>query len=253
MVLRIFFLLWCAVSLVACQSSGKNVYEPPDDPKKLDPDARPSALPKLKARAKAKRARKLYQVTPAHALALPPDLVASANEKVQAAVTVDLTDETILPRIVGARIVKQGEKSWLEIEAEADYAWRAMREFWSVSGIDLIEYNPEAGLMETDWIDEPEVTDDGESAIKTVSKQLVTSLTRRNTTLNKYRLRFERLGDARTALHVSHRWTARKAISTSRKKISQFDWVELPSDPERVAEFLQNIALLFDQTGTASG
>ena len=211
-------------------------------PRQIDPDAKPT--PKLKTRSQQKP--QLYKVESSRPLELPPDLVGTTNEAVLENLEKAQLEETrILPEIVNARIIKDGDERWLEIDTNVETAWRAVTEYWSLSGINLVDYNPEAGIMETTWIEQP-VDYEGDSVFVQMTKQIFTSLTKTDTALDKYRLRFERLNSDQAALYVDHRSMVRKEVDYS-KKVSDFEWVELPSNPNREAELLQNLVLLFDE------
>ena len=242
MIIRIFISIIVILFITSCSLGGK---PPPEkvSPKKLDPDAGQSNKNFI---SRSRPKGQIYKVQAGKPLELPPDLIATANENVKQSIDSYTPDQDrVLPTAMRARIIKDGDTRWLEIDTDVEAAWKAMTEFWSLSGITLVNFNPEAGLMETDWIEDAQVPDQGESRLKQMAQQIVTSISRSNTALDKYRLRFERLSENQTAMHVSHRWTARKEIYKI-KKISEFAWVELPSDPSRVAEFLQNIVLLFE-------
>lgn len=180
-------------------------------------------------------------------LELPPDLVGSSNNKVQQN-TGAFAETRVLPTVVGARINKQGGRTWLEIDTNVESAWQTITQYWASNGIDMVDYNPEAGTMETDWI-KKDIALKENSAVKQMFKNLLATISR-NTALDKYRIRFERISENQTAMYVSHRASVRKAIVDG-KKITTFEWVELPSNPERIADFLQNIILIFDQTEPA--
>lgn len=242
---RIASILFAALFLVSCSSSDKSASEQLGSPRKLDPDAKPirSGLG-TKSRTKAK----LYTVQTSKQLELPPDLVSSVNAGVRNNIqSFDIREERILPEVIGARVVQDGDERWLEVDADVESTWKAVMEYWALSNVNLVEYNPEAGLMETDWIEEAEYEDEESgSRMLRLASDLITQLTNRKTTLDRYRVRFERLSDSRTALHVGHRSIAKKGIHYARK-LSRFEWVELESDPTRVAALLQNLVLLFDQ------
>ena len=218
---------------------------PRDNPKKIDPDARRSSV--VRGIPISRPRGQIYKSTPTQALELPPDLLNSSNDQVKEEIaSFDPEFYRVLPPVKGARIVGDGDNQWLEVDSDADLVWEAMMEFWAISGIDLVNHNPEAGLMETEWIEGPSDVDEETSQGRKLAKQLLSAISQRGTSLDRYRLRFERLGENKTAVHVSHRWVARKEKFYGRK-ISQFEWVELPSNPERVSEFLQNIVLLFKE------
>ena len=151
---------------------------------------------------------------------------------------------SVLPDIVDARIQQQDGKAWLEIDTNVESAWATISEHWASNGISLVEYNPAAGTMETEWIKKEIVLDEDDSTIKQLFKGFLNSVVKRNTSLDKYRIRFERLSPNKTAMFVSHRATVRRAIE-HRKEVASFAWVELPENSERVIDFLQNIILIF--------
>ncbi len=221
-----------------------------EDLKKIDPDAITHKPLKTKAR---KVKAKLYKPATTVSLEIPPDLVTTTNQTV-----LDNLEEgkqnkiRVLPEIVGARIVKKDGVYGLEVDTSVESAWESVTRFWALSNVNLIEYNPEAGTMETDWIEESRAEDPDESYIARMSRDILTSLTKSNTKLDKYRIRFERISADQSYLHVAHRSSARKeAKSLSLKITSEFEWVELSSDPNKVADFLQHLILIFDDPASS--
>ncbi len=232
----------CGTSLF--ESKNEKTPSGPPELKKLDPDAthRPRRSKTGKAQAK------LYKPATTVSLEIPPDLISATDETVLGNLEENKQNKTrVLPQIVGARIVKKEDIHGLEVDTSVESAWETVTQFWALSNVNLVEYNPEAGVMETEWIEQPQAEDPDASYIARISKDLFTSLTRSNTRLDKYRVRFERISANRSFLHVAHRSSARKqAEKTSRKRISEFEWVELSSDPNRVTDFLQHLILIFD-------
>ncbi|WP_424948125.1 outer membrane protein assembly factor BamC [Candidatus Spongiihabitans sp.] len=215
------------------------------NPKKIDTNA---DRVKLRRPSKATQ-RELARAKMTKPLELPPDLVGSSNAKVQANAE-PFSETRVLPEVIGVRINKQDEKIWLEIDTNVESAWKTISKYWATNGVSLVDYNPEAGTMETEWIKQEIALGEEGSVVKQLFKSLLQATINRNTSRDKYRLRFERISLNKTAMFVSHRVTARKAIESA-KKITAFEWVELPSNPERVADFLQNIILIFDQSAPA--
>ena len=248
-----------ALSLVLLVSGcGSSLFQSKDgdtrssipNQKKLDPDEITHKPLKTKVR---KTKAKLYKPSTVISLDIPPDLVTTTEQSV-----LDNLEEgkrnrvRVLPEIVGARIVEKDGVYGLEVDTSVESAWEAVTRFWALSNVNLVEYNPEAGTMETEWIEKPRVADPDESYIVKMSKDIATSLTKSNTTLDKYRIRFERISADQSHLHVSHRSSARKEIrKESLKKSSEFDWVELSSNPNRVADFLQHLILIFDDPASS--
>ena len=63
-------------------------------------------------------------------------------------------------------------------------------------------------------------------------------------------MRLERVSANKTNVYVSHRATVKKEQSgRAPVKLANFDWVQVADSPEKVAEMLQLIVLLFDSTG----
>lgn len=188
-------------------------------------------------------------------LEIPPDLLASAGEKVQAnaGATADSEDtgpgaERVLPTIIGAEIQSDDDRSWLEIDADAEVVWKKLTEFWAFQEIDLVEYRPQAGVMETDWFAKKSGRGD-KPGLSAVAVQLFDALVSRRTSVDKFTIRLERDGAERTRLFVTHR--AQEKVARELRdldKTVEFQWVERAQDPEKIAQLLQAIVLLFDSS-----
>ena len=237
----------CGSSLFQSKDGGTQTSTP--NPKKIDPDATHKPLKTKVRKAKAK----LYKPSTVISLDIPPDLVTTTDQSLLNNLEEGKQNQIrVLPEIVGARIVKKDGVYGLEVDTSVESAWEAVTRFWALSNVNLVEYNPEAGTMETEWIEKPRVADPDESYFVKMTKDIVTSLTKSNTTLDKYRIRFERISADQSHLHVSHRSSARKEIrKLSLKQNSEFDWVELPSNPNSVADFLQHLILVFDDPASS--
>ena len=189
------------------------------------------------------------QPTSRAGLAVPPDLLASSNDKVKenqasTASGGGVAGYDVLPEIIGATIQSEQGRSWLKIDADAEVVWRKLTEFWAFQEIDLVAYQPESGLMETDWFVKTKPAGVG---VSTIAADLLNAFTARRTALDKFTLRLERDGASGTKLFITHR--GREKIVKeyqSQSKISEFAWVERAQDPEKVAQLLQTIVLLFD-------
>ena len=188
----------------------------------------------------------LYQPVSTQSLDLPPRLLGSSAGNSVEGGSIDTASYSVLPTIEGARIINEGDRQWVEVDSNLDETWAIMESFWKDSGIGLVENNLEAGIMETEWIQSPTDVVDTESAAIRFVRSLSTSLTQRETVLNRFRLRFEQRNTNTIRVHVSHSWVARKEREKA-GRASEFKWSELPSDPERVTDFLQSMVLLFDK------
>ena len=129
--------------------------------------------------------------------------------------------------------------------------WRKLTEFWAFEEIDLVDYQPESGLMETDWFVKTGEAPAG-AGLGSVAIELFNAFTARRTALDKFTIRLERNGAGGTKLYVTHR--GREKIEKeykNRNKTSEFEWVERQQDPEKIAQLLQTIVLLFDSGAEA--
>lgn len=225
----IIIALAAALSLAACSSFRKDKDETAQEEKPPEPLFSVETPPSNRG-----------------ALEVPPDLLATSNRRVRATQQQEPGGGyEVLPQVVGAEIQSDGERSWLEIDADAGVVWRKLSEFWAFEEIDLVEFRPKAGVMETDWFAKKDSAGSGAGA---VARELFAALTNRNTSLDKFTLRLERDGGG-TRLFVSHR--AREKIAKapdSPRDLTLFDWVERDGDAEKEAQMLQTLVLLFDTT-----
>ncbi len=246
MILRILFLtLFCLLSTSCSFTGDKSSSESPT----TSQDTASNEQVAGKSSNASKQSAKQRRTRKTKPLELPPDLVGSANAKIQDHADA-FADVNVLPLVVGARIHKQDDKIWLEIDTDVEAVWHTVSEYWITNGVNLVDYSPEAGTMETEWIKKETALSEEGSRVKQLFKSFLNSVADRGAALDKYRIRFERVSPDKTAMFVSHRATARKAIEHN-KEVTEFKWVELPENPERVLDFLQNIILIFDQSAPA--
>ncbi len=191
-------------------------------------------------------------------LEVPPDLLASANEKVRAnnsAATASTTatgaatgtgSQRVLPEVIGATIQSDTDRTWLEIDADAEVVWRKLTEFWAFQEIELVEYLPESGLMETAWFVKKSDNTSGKS-IGAIAVDLFEAFTARRTALDKFTLRLQRRESGGTNLFITHRGREKIAKEqNSKQKPVEYEWVEREQSSEKIAQLLQTIVLLFE-------
>ncbi len=225
-----------ATTLAACQSGGGKAPEPQKSTAKKIGDA-PVEGGLFSAVFKKKQPR---------AILLPPDLVGDANDKVrenheQASL---LESQKVLPEVTGASVMNTDGRRWLKVETNAEEVWDKLTEFWAAEQIDLVDFQPAAGLMETDWIDTNNLSERDKN--RTFAK-LFDRIVGQGTSFDKYKIRLERESDNVTRVYVSHRSSERKESQfSSPQKVTQWEWVEGDSDEEKVAQLLQVIVLLFE-------
>ena len=226
-----------ALALTACQSGGeKTTTQNPQRSKHADIEPEEGGLFSNFFKKKAPKA-----------ILLPPDLVSTASDRARenhehASL---LKSQQVLPAVAGAEIVNENGKRWLRVEADPQAVWDKLVDFWTVLEVELVESQPAAGLMETDWIDRND-PDDGEG--QSIAK-MFNRITGAGVLLDKYRIRLERESDQTTRVFVSHRYTERKeVVASSPQRNAEWEWVSGESD-ENVAQLLQTMVLLFEGDG----
>lgn len=190
----------------------------------------------------------VFDKGPSKSIVLPPDLVSSANETVkknheEGALA---RSEQVLPDVVGATIINEGGNRWLKVDTNAQAVWDILADFWAAEQIDLVEYKPAAGLMETDWFETSSRSE------RDKSRKLAAIFDRiagTGISYDKFKIRLEKDGEEVTNVFVTHRSTLRKESDFSQKKVTQWKWVEGESDEEKVAQLLQVMVLLFETSG----
>ena len=203
-------------------------------------------------------------------LQVPPDLLASSNEKVREnvedaekspsenAASVSLVNlqtqntaqrvavEEVLPEIIGASIERDSARAWLKVDAEAEVVWQKLTEFWEFQKVELVTRTPRAGLMETDWFTKDDLKKKG--SVGQAASDLLAALTSSRTALDKYTLRLERVSPGGTNVYVSHRRRERIATEyNNQSRPNEYEWVEREQDAEKVAQLLQAMVLIFER------
>lgn len=237
---KLIVALLIALSLTACQSSGD---------KQAKPEASPNSGKKIGTAEEGGLFSSIFKRKPAENIILPPDLVSSANDTVRSnhEQGQQSRQQEVLPEVIGAKIVQEGDTRWLRVDSDPQKVWDTLTGFWTEEQIELVEFKPAAGLMETDWIDTSTRSErDKDSPLR----EFFNRITGQDTSFDKFKIRLERESETVTNVFVTHRATEKKESNfNSGVKITQWEWVEKDSDPEKVAELLQVMVLLFQSGG----
>ena len=59
----------------------------------------------------------------------------------------------VLPDAGKMRIERAGTQRWLVVPGTPDKLWPGIKDFWQETGFTIALYLPEAGVMETDWVE----------------------------------------------------------------------------------------------------
>lgn len=174
-------------------------------------------------------------------LEIPPDLeVTSSIPSASATQTAQDQGGQVLPTSKGihSEIKNDGDRRWLEVDADAAIVWKRLVEYWSTLGVSLVVTKPVDGIMETNWISSAGTTD------KPGLANLL-NLFSVDRPFHKYRIRLERAGDNKTNLFASHRTTTKTQIFYAKQDV-EYEWVEETGDVEREIEVLQALSYAFD-------
>jgi len=175
-------------------------------------------------------------------LALPPDLVDTSNETLASRAAEEETEE-VLPEPEELDIERNNEEGWLQVEAPAGKVWNRLAGYWGSLGIDLVVSDPQAGLMETEWVKPAKSKYEQAGVADDLLDQFIGRLIDAPTSLDRYAMRLEKIDDETTRVHVSH--TGLKKIQTSEAGVARnaaWEWVETEEDPEKVRRALSSLA-----------
>jgi outer membrane protein assembly factor BamC len=144
---------------------------------------------------------------------------------------------TVVPSVVGnVRVEKSGTQRWLVAEAPPEVVYPEVRAFWQERGFTLTTDNAQAGVMETDWV---------ENRAKLPNDLLRSTLGRLVDRLydsgerDRFRTRIER-GSSGTEIYLTHRGL--EEIYTTALKDSTA-WRPRDNDPQLEAEILTRLLM----------
>jgi outer membrane protein assembly factor BamC len=163
-----------------------------------------------------------------------PNSAASYSEFTEQAGSVG-TRPAVLPPQEDIKVVRDGDKRWLVVNAPAEQVWPRIREFWLDLGFLLKVENPRIGIMETDWKENrADIPDD---IIRDILKNVM-DVAYSAPTRDMFRVRIEE-GEIQdqTEVFVSHRGVMEKVIGDYDSTV----WETRPSEPELEAEMLRRM------------
>jgi outer membrane protein assembly factor BamC len=137
------------------------------------------------------------------------------------------------------RIVRDGNRRWMVIKGTADQVWPELREFWLQTGFLIETEDPRIGIMETDWAENrADIPDDFiRSALGKVFDGLYSAATR-----DKYRVRLEKGAETGTTeLYLTH-YGAEEVVEGDTQSTV---WKPRPADPELEIEMMRRMAVFF--------
>ncbi len=148
----------------------------------------------------------------------------------------------VMPDVEGVRLERRGDMRWLVVASEPGAVYEATRDFFLQLGFLLTRDDPTLGILETDWLENRAAIPSG--AIRSTLTKIpgVDSLYSSDT-LDRYRVRLERGGEAGTTeVYLTMRGLEQVA------KGPEFVWQARPSDPELEAEMLVRLMMHWGAT-----
>lgn len=153
----------------------------------------------------------------------------------------------VLPEVKGAKIRREGDQRWLEINGSPQQIWPKVVAFWRSQGILLLEENPTTGIMKTDWLENR----------ADIRKDFVTNLLRKvadglyaTSTRDQYRVRLEPgLTAGTTDLYLTHRAMEEQFRSSSVGEDTSTVWEPAAPDPDREAAMLRRLLVYLGVSG----
>ena len=142
------------------------------------------------------------------------------------------------PASGSVRLERDGAQRWLVVHDNAGPVWVKAREYFLRNKIPLTLDNPQAGLLETDWIDRP-------VKFTGIFSKFMAAL--QSTGLrDKFRVRVEPGREPGTAeLYVSHQGLEEVVVSQNSANVVRTAWQPRPTDPEMEAEMLGKLLVHF--------
>lgn len=144
---------------------------------------------------------------------------------------------TVAPAAVGkVRVVKQGNQRWLVSDAPPEVVYPELRAFWQERGFALTTDNSQAGVMETDWVENrAKLPND---LIRSTLGRLVDRLYDTGER-DRFRTRVER-GAEGTEIFLTHRGL--EEVYTNDRKESTV-WRPRDNDPQLEREILTHLMI----------
>jgi outer membrane protein assembly factor BamC len=147
----------------------------------------------------------------------------------------------VLPLNPKIEMQNDGDKHWLVIQGSPNAVWGKTIDFWQEMGIVLVEQDPTAGVMRTDWIENR----------ANIKSDFVTNFVRRTLnslyssgTRDQFRVRLERGSSGRTELYLTHSQMVEKLVGewgSNEVDADRAVWVQGKPDHELEAIMLNKI------------
>jgi outer membrane protein assembly factor BamC len=133
------------------------------------------------------------------------------------------------------RVERSGNQRWIVANQTPEQLWPVLKQFWHESGFTIITDVPEAGVMETDWV-ENRAKIPQDIVRRTIGK--VFDSLYGTGERDKFRTRLERAADGSTEIYISHRGAEEVYVGQSRDTTK---WTGRANDPTLEALFMSRL------------
>jgi len=148
----------------------------------------------------------------------------------------------VLPALANRRLERNGMQHWIVVDNKAENVWPSVKAFWAQLGFRIVVDNPNAGVMETDWLENHGNVPRSYVRNMAGNGKAIDSL-KSEGIRDQYMTRIERSKDGlSTEVHIS-RQVMQESQSGNRK---DFKWLPHENDPEIEIAVLQ---MMLDKIG----
>ena len=156
------------------------------------------------------------------------------------------TSGEVLPEVKDVTLQREGDRRWLVVAALPQEVWPRLIGFWRQQGILLVEQDPVAGVMKTDWLENrAEIRRD---PVTNVLRKVVDGLYA-TSTRDQYRVRIEPgLQRGTTDLYLTHRGMEERFVRNAVGEDTSTVWEPAASDPDKEAAMLRRLMVYLGVT-----
>jgi len=149
---------------------------------------------------------------------------------------------TVAAQSVGKMSIERlGNERWLRTSLPAEQVWPQLQAFWKERGFSIIQDQPAAGVMETDWAENR-----GKLPLDFVRSSIGRVFDGAYSTgeLDKFRTRVERV-DGGTEIYITHRGMIETYVGERKESTT---WQPRQADPQLEGELLSRLMLRLGAT-----
>lgn len=152
----------------------------------------------------------------------------------------------VLPEVKDVSLRREGDSRWLEIKSTPQAVWPRVVAFWREQGILLVQEDPVAGVMKTDWLENrAEIRQDFlTNTLRRVVDGLYATSTR-----DQFRVRIEPgLTSGTTDLYLTHRGMEERFNRNAAGEDTHTVWEPSGSDPGKEGAMLRRLMVYLGVT-----